>query len=158
MLVAIALHIWSAAAVTLQNWGARPDGYAVQRYRETSYAARTMWWGKPIIALFVLYHLLHFTTGHVHPTAGAFDKADVFNNVVQGFQVWWASAIYIVASFLVAVHLYHGVWSMLQTIGAAHPKYNLWRRVLAVGFAVVVGAGNISMPVAVLTGLVEPAV
>jgi succinate dehydrogenase / fumarate reductase cytochrome b subunit len=156
VLLAVVLHIWSAAAVTLQNWAARPQGYAVTRYRETDYAARTMWWGGPIIALFVIYHLLHFTTGDVHPAAAAFDKAQVFNNVVTGFQVWWSSAIYIVACFLVALHLYHGVWSMLQTVGAAHPKYNRWRKVFSVAFAVMVGAGNISMPVAVLAGWIQP--
>ena len=156
LLISIGLHIWSAAAVTLQDWGARPQGYVKQKYRETTYAARTMWWGGPIIALFVIYHVLHFTTGDVHPTASAFDQTTVYNNVVRGFQIWWASAVYIVACLFVALHLYHGVWSMLQTLGAAHPRYNGWRKAASVLLAVAVGVGNISMPVAVLTGLIEP--
>lgn len=156
MLVAVLLHVLSATLLTLQSWAARPQGYAVQKFRETTYAARTMRWGGPIIALFVVYHLLHLTTGQLHPTAPAFDGKDVYNNVVLGFQVPWASAVYMAAVSFVGLHLYHGVWSMLQTIGAAHPKYNRWRRVFAMVFAELVWAGMMSVPIAVLLGMVKP--
>ena len=128
----------------------------MRRFRETTYAARTMRVGGPIILLFLIYHLLHFTVGTVHPSAPAFEPTTVYNNVVSGFQVWWASAVYMVAVVFVGLHLYHGVWSMLQTLGINHPKWNSWRRLLAVAFAVVVTLGNLSMPAAVLLGYVRP--
>jgi len=156
LMISAVLHIVAATQVTLQSWAARPEGYAVRRYRETTYAARTMRWGGPIIGLFVVYHLLHFTTGHLHPSAPHFDGSDVYNNVVYGFRVPWTSAVYLAAVFLVALHLYHGVWSMLQTVGVAHPRYNRWRRILAVVFAVLVGGGMAAVPVAVLAGWVRP--
>lgn len=162
MLISVVLHVVAATQVTLQSWAARPVGYAVHRLRETTYAARTMRWGGPVIGLFVIFHLLHFTTGHLHPTPEAFHPAageavDVFNNVVRGFQVPWASAVYMLAMVLVGLHLYHGVWSMLQTVGASCPKWNPWRRRFAVAFALFVTLGGLSIPAAVLAGLVAPA-
>jgi succinate dehydrogenase / fumarate reductase cytochrome b subunit len=161
LVISVVLHIWSATLVTLQSWAARPKGYAVHRLRETTYAARTMRWGGPTIALFVIYHLLHFTTGQLHPSPETFHAtadgmANVFNNVVLGFQVPWTAAVYMVAMVLVGLHLYHGVWSMLQTIGASHPKWNAWRRRFALVFALFVTSGGLSIPVAVLAGLVVP--
>ena len=113
-------------------------------------------WGGPILGLFVVYHLLHLTVGTVHPSAVGFDPADVYNNVVIGFQVWWTSAIYLAAVIFLGLHLYHGAWSMFQSIGANHPKWNIWRRAFAAFFAVAVTLGNISIPVAVLIGAVRP--
>jgi succinate dehydrogenase / fumarate reductase cytochrome b subunit len=97
VLVSAVLHIIAATQVTLQSWRARPRGYRIQRFRESTYAARTMRWGGPILGLFVIYHLLHLTWGLAHPKAASFDPTDVYNNVVLGFQVWWVSAIYIAA-------------------------------------------------------------
>jgi succinate dehydrogenase / fumarate reductase cytochrome b subunit len=161
LVISVVLHIWSATLVTLQSWAARPQGYAVKRFRETTYAARTMRWGGPIIALFVVYHLLHFTTGTLHPSPETFHGVtdgmlNVFNNVVLGFQVPWTAGVYMVAMVLVGLHLYHGVWSMLQTIGASHPKWNAWRRRFAVLFALFVTLSGLSIPAAVLAGLVVP--
>jgi succinate dehydrogenase / fumarate reductase, cytochrome b subunit len=159
--VSVVWHVLAATQVTLQSWAARPDGYAVTRYRATTYAARTMRWGGPIIALFVLYHLLHLTTGHLHPDPAGFTaepgkEINVYNNVVYGFQVWWVSAVYIVAILAVGLHLYHGVWSMMQTLGLNHPKWNEWRRVCAIAFALFVTAAGVSIPIAVLLGIVQP--
>ncbi|MBI5487783.1 MAG: succinate dehydrogenase cytochrome b subunit, partial [Deltaproteobacteria bacterium] len=156
LLLAAVLHMIAAAQLTLQSWSARPQRYEVQRYRETSYAARTMRWGGPIIALFVLYHVLHLTTGRLHPTAPYFDPHDVYNNVVLGFRVPWVSAVYILAVSFVGLHLYHGVWSMLQTLGAASPKLDRWRKAAAAIFAELVWAGMVSVPCAVLLGMVKP--
>jgi succinate dehydrogenase / fumarate reductase cytochrome b subunit len=161
LVISVALHIWSATLVTLQSWAARPKGYAVHRLRETTYAARTMRWGGPIIALFVIFHILHFTTGQLHPSPETFHATtggmmNVYNNVVLGFQVPWTAAVYMVAMVLVGLHLYHGVWSMLQTIGASHPKWNAWRRRFALVFALSVTLGGLSIPGAVLAGLVVP--
>ncbi|HEX2222571.1 MAG TPA: succinate dehydrogenase, partial [Thermoanaerobaculia bacterium] len=102
--------------------------------------------------LFVIYHLLHFTTGTVHPD---FRHGAVYNNVVTGFQVWWVSLFYIVANIALGFHLYHGLWSLFQSLGWNHPRFNSWRRVFAHAFAWIVTLGNISFPVAVMTGLVH---
>ena len=152
LVAAILLHIIAATQVTLQSMNARPKGYRVHRLRETSYAARTMWWGGPLIGLFVVYHLMHLTFGTVHP---AFAD-NVYNNVVFGFRVPWVSAVYIVAMLLLAFHLSHGLWSMMQSLGLNHPKWNRWRKVFAVVFGLGIAAGNISIPISVLTGFIRP--
>jgi succinate dehydrogenase / fumarate reductase cytochrome b subunit len=154
ILLAALVHVVSAYQVARQSWSARPVGYARQRYRATSYAARTMRVGGPIIALFVIYHLLHLTTGQLHQDAAGYDAANVYENVVRGFSVWWVSAIYVVTMVLVGLHLYHGVWSMFQSVGLSRPSWVKRRRALAVLLALTVSAGNISIPVAVLTGVV----
>ncbi|MBN2528574.1 MAG: succinate dehydrogenase cytochrome b subunit [Deltaproteobacteria bacterium] len=161
LLLSVLVHLASAFLVTLQSWQARPQKYAVQKYQATSYAARTMWLGGPIIGLFVIYHLLHFTTGHLHPVQGGFiPDADggmnVYNNVVLGFQDPLASGIYIFTMLLIGLHLYHGLWSMMQSVGLNHPRYNHLRKGFAVLFALFVAGAGISLPIAVLSGLVTP--
>jgi succinate dehydrogenase / fumarate reductase cytochrome b subunit len=152
LILSFALHMLAAYQLWRQSRRARPTPYRTQSFQATDYAARTMIVGGPIIALFVIYHLAHLTTGHAH---GSFQEGDVYANVVAGFQVWWASAAYMVAMLFVGLHLYHGVWSMLQTLGAEHSKYNAWRRYAAVAFALVITGANLSFPVAVLSGLVK---
>jgi len=153
MLGAVVLHVWAATALTLGSWAARPTGYRRrQEWVESTYASRTMRWGGPIILFFLIYHLLHLTTGQAH---GSFVAGDVYHNVVAGFSIWWVSGVYIVAQIALGLHLYHGVWSMLQTLGLSHASYNRVRTVIAVVIALVVATGNISIPVAVLTGLVS---
>jgi succinate dehydrogenase / fumarate reductase cytochrome b subunit len=152
LLAAVVLHIWAAWQVSRMNREARPRRYAVGNKVHTSYASRTMRWGGVIILLFIIYHLLHFTTGNVHP---GFIEGDVYHNVVTGFQVWWVSAFYIVAQVALGFHLYHGVWSLFQSLGWNHPRFNHWRSGFAHAFAWIITLGNISFPVAVLTGLIR---
>jgi succinate dehydrogenase / fumarate reductase cytochrome b subunit len=152
LLVAVGLHIWAATSLTLSNWSARPVGYRLWQARESTYASRTMVWSGPILALFIVYHLLHFTTGTLHPD---FIEGDVFHNVVVGFQNPFVSAFYVLAMLALGLHMYHGVWSMLQSLGLSHPRWNVWRLVFAATVTGVVVVGNISMPVAVLLGVVH---
>jgi len=105
-----------------------------------------------IILLFVIYHLLHMTTGTVHP---AFVEGDVYRNVVTGFQVWPVTLFYVVAMIALGFHLRHGVWSMLQTLGVSHPRWDRARHAASTVFAVVVTAGFIAVPLAVLAGVVK---
>ncbi len=155
LLAAVGLHILSATQLTLKNRRARPRDYRERNVLQATYAARTMRWGGVIIALFVFYHLAHFTWGwgwaHRDFVAG-----DVYHNVVAGFSVWWVSAFYIVANLALGLHLYHGLWSMFQSLGwyvAGNPHD--WRRRFAQVFALVIVAGNVSFPLAVLAGLVS---
>ena len=152
LLVAVIFHIHSAYALTMMNRNARPVGYADRDYVKGTYAARTMRWGGVIILLFVIYHLLHLTTGDAHH---AFIPGDVFHNVVAGFQVWWVSAIYIIANLALGLHLYHGVWAMFSSVGMTNPRFEHWRRAFASVFAIVITVVNVAFPLSVLTGFVK---
>lgn len=152
LLTAVGLHIWAAWSLTRSSWAARPVAYRQVRHRESTYASRTMRWSGPILALFVVYHLMHLTIGSAHPH---FEEGKVYANVVSGFQVWPVSAFYIVAMLALGLHMYHGVWSMTQTLGLSHPRYDRLRRGFAALFTGLVVAGNISIPLAVLAGIVR---
>ncbi len=152
LLVAVVLHIWAAWQVTRMSQAARPRDYVSRPKIHTTYASRTMRWGGVIILLFVIYHLLHFTTGTVHPD---FQEGNVYHNVVTGFSVWYVSLFYIVAQVALGFHLYHGLWSMFQSLGWNHPRFNRWRNGFAHAFAWIITLGNISFPLAVLTGWVR---
>jgi succinate dehydrogenase / fumarate reductase cytochrome b subunit len=152
LLAAVSLHIWSAASLTRSSRRARPVGYREVQWKESTYASRTMRWGGVILLLFVIYHLLHFTTGTVHQS---FIEGDVYHNFVAGFRVVPVSIFYIVAMIALGLHLRHGVWSMFQTLGVSHPRYMRAAHVGAWIFAAVIVIGNISFPLAVLAGIVK---
>lgn len=146
------LHIQAATQLTLMNRQARPDDYEKREYEASDFPSRTMRWGGVLLLIFVVFHLLHLTTGDAHPR---FIFGDVYHNVVTGFQVVWVSLFYILAQIALGMHLYHGLWSMFQSLGWNHPRFNRWRRTFATAFAIIIAAVNISFPVAVLTGLVR---
>ncbi len=152
LLAAVALHIITATQLTLASWRAREIPYRKQERLAFSYASYTMRWGGVVVALYVLYHLLHLTWGTAHHD---FIAGSPYHNVVAGFQVWWVSAIYIVAMIPLGLHIYHGLWSACQTLGVNHPRYNAWRRPLAAITAAAIAVGYISIPVAVLAGWVQ---
>jgi succinate dehydrogenase / fumarate reductase cytochrome b subunit len=152
LLVAVGLHIWAATTLTLGNWSARPIGYREWQAKESTYASRTMVWSGPILAVFIIYHLLHLTTGQAHPQ---FVEGDVFRNVVIGFSNPFVSAFYVLAMLALGLHMYHGLWSMLQTLGLSSPRWNPWRKGVALAVAGIVVVGNISIPLAVLAGIVH---
>ena len=152
LLVMVALHIWSAAALWVRNSAARPDGYVKKKPAGSTYAARTMYWSGPIILAFVIYHLLDFTFGTVNPH---FEESHVYANVVASFRVIPISAFYIIAMVLLCLHLYHGLWSMFQSLGLGHPRYSHIIRRCAATIAILIGTGYISIPAAVLAGLVR---
>jgi succinate dehydrogenase / fumarate reductase cytochrome b subunit len=152
LLIAVWLHIQAATQLTLMNRKARPVGYTDRDYVSATYAARTMRWSGVIIVLFVVYHLLHMTFGTLHPD---FIEHDVYHNFVTGFQVWWVSAFYIIANLALGMHLYHGLWSMFNSVGLSHATFNPWKRTFATVFAVIVTVGNISFPIAVLMGVLR---
>ncbi len=152
LLAAVLLHIWAMASLTLVNRRARQVGYRQWKAHESTYASRTMRWSGVFLLAFIVFHLLHFTTGDAHPD---FIPGDVYHNVVSGFQVAPVAVVYILATLVLALHLFHGSWSMLQTLGLNHPRYNRLRNVVCVGLAAVVVIGNLSFPVAVLAGLVR---
>jgi succinate dehydrogenase / fumarate reductase cytochrome b subunit len=154
LLASVGLHIWSAWRLTVINRAARAVGYREVERRESTYASRTMRWSGVLLLLFVIYHLLHFTFGPraVHPD---FVHGDVFHNFVVGFSNPLVSGFYILSMLALGLHLYHGAWSFMQTLGLSHPRYDHLRHAFATFITVVVVAGNISFPVAVLAGWVR---
>lgn len=152
LLVAVVLHIVSAYQVSKMSLKNRPMNYERWTPRASDYASRTMRWGGVILALFIVYHLMHLTFGNAHPH---FVHGDVYANLVSGFSVWYVSAFYILAMIALALHLYHGVWSMFQTLGLNNPTWNKILHRLAVISAIIIGAGNISIPIAVLIGYIH---
>jgi succinate dehydrogenase / fumarate reductase cytochrome b subunit len=152
LIAAVIIHMTAAIQLWVLSKRARPVGYRNAPHLELSYASRTMRWGGVLIAAYVAYHLMHFTFGNLNPD---FIPGDAYHNLVVGFQSVPIVGIYLVALVLLALHLYHGIWSALQTLGANHPKYNAWRRVVAGVFAVGLFVGFASVPVAVLTGILR---
>jgi succinate dehydrogenase / fumarate reductase cytochrome b subunit len=152
LLASVILHVWAALAITIENRKARPVGYRQRRWEESTYASRTMVWSGPILALFIVFHLLHLTTGNLHPN---FVEGDVYHNFVAGFRVVPVSVFYIAAMLCLGLHLFHGAWSMLQTLGLSHPRWNPLRYAVAGTLTAVVVLGNISFPVAVLLGIIR---
>ena len=152
LIVMVLLHIWSSIQLALLKFDARPTGYVKKKATQSSYASRTMYWSGPIILAFVIYHLLDFTFGTVNPH---FQEGDVYANVIASFQLVPVSAFYIVAMLLLCMHLYHGLWSMFQSLGFSHPRYTPVLKRSAVVVAIFIAAGNISIPVSVLAGLVR---
>jgi succinate dehydrogenase / fumarate reductase cytochrome b subunit len=152
LLVSVILHIVAAVQLTRMNWRSRPDGYYYKDVIQADYAARTMRWSGVIIAIFVIYHLLHLTTGTVHPQ---FDAHDVYRNVIIGFRVWPVALFYTIAMVALAFHLWHGIWSMFQTLSLVNPKSDKIIHRLAAIATLAIAIGFISIPMAVLAGLIS---
>jgi succinate dehydrogenase cytochrome b subunit len=155
LLACVALHITAAMQLTLMNRAARPHGYDTKRPIATTYAARTMRWSGVILALFIVYHLLHLTAGAVGFESGEFHHLSVYHNVVAGFSVWYVALFYIAAMACLCLHLSHGIWSMLQTLGLNNARATRALQTLSRVVALVVFVGFISVPVAVLAGWVR---
>jgi len=149
LLVSVLAHIWAAVGVTRASWAARPVGYRRLATADTTYAARTMRWGGVVILLYVIYHLLDFTFGKVNPD---FVPGDVYHNVLASFHVWPVALAYVVAMVAVGLHIYHGLWSALQTLGLHRAPVDRWRRGVAAGIAAAMTLGYIAIPVSVLAG------
>ena len=155
LLLAVILHITAAVQLFFQNRAARPIGYVKKDDVPASYAARTMVWSGPIVAAFVIFHVLHLTVGAVLPlqdVGGNPITPDVHANVIAGFQNYWVSGFYIFAMILLCMHLYHGIWSMCQSLGVSHPRYTRGLKKASAVLAILIAIGNCSIPIAVMTG------
>jgi succinate dehydrogenase / fumarate reductase, cytochrome b subunit len=153
LLVAFALHIHAAWSLTRMNRRARAGGYQQSRdYQVANAASRSMRTTGVVIAAFVLFHLADLTWGTANPD---FVRGDVYRNFVATFSRTPVAIFYIIANLALVLHLFHGAWSMFQSMGVNNPRWNAWRRGFAVGFAAVVGIMNLSFPIAVMTGIVD---
>jgi succinate dehydrogenase / fumarate reductase, cytochrome b subunit len=152
LIPAFVIHIVAAIQLTSRDQASRPQAYSMRRNRESTLASRTMIWGGVFILLFVIYHLLDFTFGTVNPS---FEEGNIYHNVLASFRLWPVSLLYVVAMLAVGLHLWHGIWSVFQTLGWNTTRTNRLIRNIATAAALLLTIGNISIPVAVLTGLVR---
>jgi succinate dehydrogenase / fumarate reductase cytochrome b subunit len=156
MLIALGAHIYAAFSLWARNSEARPRAYAQRKDLATNYAALTMRYGGLVLLSFIIYHVLHLTVGMTSHLGYEFVPGDVYNNLVLGFQRPVVAGFYILAQVALGMHLYHGIWSLTQTLGADHPKYNALREFASMGLTLVIVLGFIAVPISVLTGVLQP--
>jgi succinate dehydrogenase / fumarate reductase cytochrome b subunit len=157
LIAAFVLHIHSAYSLTMMNRRAKPVGNERRDYIAASFAARTMRFSGIIIGLFLIWHLADFTWG-VEAVNPDFERGMAYENLVASFEREPVSILYIVANVALGLHLYHGAWSIFQSLGSMsprfNPRHNPLRRGFAAGFAILVAGVNITFPLAVLFGIV----
>lgn len=159
LLACLIAHVAAAVVVVRRNRAARPVPYQQRQDRVSSYAARTMIWSGVLVLAFVVYHLLHFTIG-VYDPAGVFTardaagRPDVYGMVIKGFQHAPTAIAYVIAQILLCVHIHHGASSLVQTLGLRSARNRRWTDLLGPGLAGLILLGNLSMPLAVVTGLI----
>lgn len=155
LITAIAIHIYAAYRLTVVNHKARPVKYATKRdYIAADYASRTMRITGIWLVAFIIYHLVDITWGKGVDSSD-WIQGDPYNNVVESFSNPIVAAFYIISMGALAFHLYHGAWSLFQSLGLNSPRYNSWRRGFATGFATIILIGNISFPVMVQMGILS---
>lgn len=150
---AVLLHIHAAYSLTILNRKARSVKYQTARdYQVANFASRTMRWTGVIVALFIVWHLADLTWGFANPD---FVRGAAYRNLDASLSRLPVAALYIVANIALGIHLFHGTWSLFQSMGWSSPRFNKWRRGLATGLATVIVVGNVSIPVAVMAGVIE---
>ncbi|MEV0369518.1 succinate dehydrogenase cytochrome b subunit [Streptomyces sp. NPDC050636] len=151
LVAAVVTHAVAAFQLSRRDIAARPTQYAHKRQR-ASYATRTMRWGGVILGLFIVWHILDLTTLTVNPRA---ESGHPYANVVATFSTWYGNVVYIVAMLALGLHVRHGFWSAAQTLGANRPGRDRTLKNTANALALLLTVGFISVPVAVMTGLVS---
>jgi succinate dehydrogenase / fumarate reductase cytochrome b subunit len=160
LIVAVVLHVTMAIQLTARAREARPVGYQMRDPQVSTLASRTMRWGGVLLLVFIVVHLLHFTAERIDPAGfdGKTDAAgrrDVYGNIVASFRIWWVTALYVASMIALGLHLYHGAWTSIRTLGYAKPSENPLKRRIAIAVAVVVWAGFTAVPLAVVAGVLK---
>ena len=154
LFLAVILHVLAAIQLTRQSRAARPIGYTKRETQVATISSRTMRWGGALLLVFLVVHILHFTTGNIRP-AGVFSTEDVYANVVTSFRIWWVALFYVIAMIALGLHLFHGTWSSVRSIGVSPPSPQPLHRRLSLVIAVFVWAAFTAIPVAVFSGIVQ---
>ena len=152
------LHLHAAWSLTRLNRFARAVKYQGPRdYQVAKFASRTMRWTGIIVLSYLIWHILDLTLGVVNTTGtnGEFVKGEVYQNVLNSLNRPVVAAFYVIANILLGIHLFHGAWSIFQSLGWNNPRFNNWRRGFATAFATIVVVGNVSFPIAVIAGIVK---
>jgi succinate dehydrogenase / fumarate reductase, cytochrome b subunit len=152
LLLAVVLHVTAAYQLTMLSRAARPVDYATRKPQVSTLASKTLRWGGVLLLVFIIFHILHFTIGSVHPD---FVEGKIYRNLVTGFAVKWVAAFYLVAMLALAMHLYHGAWSSMRTLGLAKQSAHPLKRYLPVVLAVVITSGFAVVPLAFLFGVLK---
>jgi succinate dehydrogenase cytochrome b subunit len=153
LLASLVLHVVAAVQLTLLDRAARPVEYARRKAQASTLASTTLRWGGLLLFGFIIYHLLHFTVGSVHPS---FIEGDPYQNVVTGFQGHpLVVAFYLAAMVGLGLHLYHGGSAMFQSLGLSHPSYDRSRQRLLRLVAILVVVGFAAVPVGVALGVIR---
>lgn len=151
LLIVVLLHIVTVAQLTMLNRKSRPVRYAKEERSASTFASRSMAVGGSILLIFIIFHILHFTTGDLH--FDGFEHGKVYANVHSAFQHWYLVAFYLLAMFFLGLHLFHGLWSLCQTLGIDNPDRNDTLRKIALAASVVVAVGFASVPLGVFAGV-----
>ncbi|HEV7387105.1 MAG TPA: succinate dehydrogenase cytochrome b subunit [Gemmatimonadaceae bacterium] len=151
---AVILHVIAAVQLTRQSRAARPIGYAKRDPQAATLASRTMRWGGALLLVFIVVHILHFTTGTIRP-AGFFSQQDVYANVVSSFRIWWVSLFYVVAMIALGLHIFHGAWSSVRSIGVSPESPAPLHHRMSLAIAVGLWAAFTAIPIAVFAGWVR---
>ena len=162
LLAAVLLHILMAWQLTRIKQAARPIDYTARTPQVSTLASRTMRWGGVLLLVFIVFHILHFTTGTVFPMASnpdamhpSYSHTDVYGNVISAFRVPWVVAFYVMSMLFLMLHLFHGAWSSMRTLGLVKPSPHPLRRRAATAIALIVWLGFTAVPVAVLLGAIR---
>ena len=151
LVAAVVLHVVAAYQLSRRRLTARPVGYKQGSQHEVStFASRTIRWGGALLLLFIVFHILHFTTLDIFRD---YSRTDVYANVLRGFSVWWVVLLYVLGMIALGLHLYHGIWSSLRTIGASKASADPLRRPAAAALAFIVWLGFTVIPLAIFTGI-----
>ena len=160
LIAAVVLHVLMAWQLTQRAHAARPVDYRKREAQVSTLASRTMRWGGVLLLVFIVFHILHFTVGAIDP-AGVFHNTDamgrhdIYGDVVASFRIWWVSGFYILAMAFLGLHLFHGAWSSLRTLGVARPSDHPLHRRIAAAVAIVVWLGFTLVPLGVIAGIVH---
>jgi succinate dehydrogenase / fumarate reductase cytochrome b subunit len=154
LIVAVTLHVIAAIQLTAQSRAARPVRYTKRESQVATIASRTMRWGGALLLVFIVLHILHFTTGTIRP-AGVFTRGDVYANVVSSFRIWWVTLFYVLAMIALGLHLFHGAWSSVRSIGVSPPSPEPLHKKVSMVIALFVWAAFTAVPVAVAFGIVR---
>ena len=154
LIVAVTLHVVAAVQLTAQSRAARPVRYTKRESQVATIASRTIRWGGAFLLVFIVLHILHFTTGTIKP-AGVFTRGDVYANVVSSFRIWWVTLFYVFAMIALGLHLFHGAWSSVRSIGVSPPSPQPLHKKVSVAIALFVWAAFTAVPIAVAFGIVR---
>ncbi len=151
LIAAVVLHVWAAYSLTQMNRKARPVAYTRRDPQVSTLASRVKGWGGVVLLAFIIFHILHFTTGTVRP-AGSFAEGDVYANVINSFHVWWVALFYLISMAFLGLHLYHGAWSSVRTLGVTGNSPNPLHRRASAALAVLLWLGFTLIPLGVFLG------
>jgi succinate dehydrogenase / fumarate reductase cytochrome b subunit len=152
LLVALVAHVVAAYQLTELDRAARPVPYAKRELQAATIGSRTMRVGGIVLAVFIVLHVMHFTTLTLQPAP--LTEGDVYGNVIASFRIWWVTVLYVIAMIALGLHLYHGAWSSVRTLGFERGRLDPFRRPVAIALALIVWVGFTLVPVAVYFHLV----